>query len=140
MTAKMSYNEVKDLSKVAVNELLEKIDREKVHSDLNQKLEIHSDDSDSSPHRILKTHDAELYQTILYLSISARQRQDLFGWTTLRTWSTYRQISRRLHKIWSALKTPKTTFRRLKDKWSKYNEINSWINQKRRMNWKLSTV
>ena len=75
----MSLNEVKDLSKVAVNELLEKIDREKVHSDLNQKLEIHSDDSDSSLHRILKTHDAELYQTILYLSISARQRQDLFG-------------------------------------------------------------
>ena len=75
----MSLNEVKDLSKVAVNELLEKIDREKVHSDLNQKLEIHSDDSDSSLHRILKTYDAELYQTILYLSISARQRQDLFG-------------------------------------------------------------
>ena len=67
LTAKISLDEVKDLSKVAVNELLEKIDRERVHSDLHQKLEIHSDDSDSSPHGILKTHDAELYQAIHYL-------------------------------------------------------------------------
>ena len=63
----MSLDEVKDLSKVAVNELFEKFDREKVHSDLHQKLEIHSNDSDSSQHRILKTHDAEIYQAIHYL-------------------------------------------------------------------------
>ena len=63
----MSLDEVKDLLKVTVNELFEKIDREKVHSDLYQKLEIHSDDSNSSPISFLKTNDTEIYQAIHYL-------------------------------------------------------------------------
>ena len=80
----MSLDEVKDLSKVAVNELLEKIDQEKVHSDLHQKLEIHSDDSDSSPHGILKTLDAELYQAIHFLKAFPHVKGKAFGWTTPR--------------------------------------------------------
>ena len=55
---KKTTKEVKDWSKTIIDELFEKIVQETIHSDLYQKLEIHTDDQDIPPDWIVKSHEA----------------------------------------------------------------------------------
>ena len=141
LTDKKTTKEVKDLSKAIINELLEKIDQETIRSDLYQKLEIHTDDQDIPPDWIVKSHEAELYQALHNMKAFPHIKGKAYSDEQLQEFGQIIDKFPKDHsKIGRALKIPKSTFRRLKDKWSAYNDIDNRVKQKQQQNWKLSTL